>query len=60
LKALQNYPTVEILPHRTKADMHLVIEETVQRAIDGGELKLRDTLLKTEIIETLKKGANGM
>lgn len=60
LKALQNYPTVEILPHSTKADMHLVIEETVQRAIDGGELKLRDTLLKTEIIETLKKGANGM
>jgi hypothetical protein len=60
LKTLQNYPTVEILPYRTKADIQLVIEETVQWAINDGKLKLRDTHLKTEIIETLKKGANGM
>ncbi|KAI9769861.1 MAG: hypothetical protein M1839_003580 [Geoglossum umbratile] len=58
--ALRGFPRLRVSADKNSLDITAFIEETVESNIGSGALKIRDPSLKSDIISTLKAGADGM
>lgn len=58
--AVKNYPRVRVSSDKISLDLSTFIKETVESMVNCGQLCISEPLLKTEVINALIRGAQGM